>query len=75
MNPFRTRRIRTLDLVAAWVMAWVGMRIYVGRDIREFAQMPRTAASSGASSKAVPNDGQEHPRFHTLRTAQGMADM
>jgi len=48
MNPFRTWRIRTLDLVVlAWVIAWLGMGIYVGRDIRELAQVPRTAASSG----------------------------
>lgn len=48
MNPFRTWRIRTLDVVVlAWVIAWIGMGIYVGRDIRELRQVPRTATATG----------------------------
>lgn len=48
VNPFRTWRIRTLDVVVLlWVVAWIGMGIYVGRDIRQLTQVPRTAASTG----------------------------
>jgi hypothetical protein len=48
MNPFRTWRIRTLDVVVlVWVIAWLGMGVYVGRDIRELREVPRTASATG----------------------------
>jgi hypothetical protein len=54
MNPFRTWRIRTLDVVVlVWVIAWLGMGVYVGRDIRELRQVPRTASSTGRALNDV----------------------
>lgn len=54
VNPFRTWRIRTLDVVVlAWVIAWLGMGIYVGRDIRELREIPRTGASTGRALNDV----------------------
>jgi hypothetical protein len=48
VNPFRTWRIRTLDVVVlAWVIAWIGMGLYVGRDIRQLTQVSGTAAKTG----------------------------
>jgi hypothetical protein len=54
VNPFRTWRIRTLDVVVlVWVIAWIGMGVYVGRDIRELRQVPRTASSTGRAINDV----------------------
>jgi hypothetical protein len=54
MNPFRSWRIRTLDaVVLAWVFVWIGMGILVGRDIRQLAQVPGMAASTGRALNDV----------------------
>lgn len=48
MNPFRTWRIRTLDIVViAWTIAWIVMGVLVGRDIGQLRQVPQTAISTG----------------------------
>jgi hypothetical protein len=54
VNPFRTWRIRTLDVVVlVWTIAWLAMGVYVGRDIRELRQVPRTASSTGRAINDV----------------------
>jgi hypothetical protein len=54
VNPFRTWRIRTLDVVVlVWTIAWIAMGVYVGRDIRELRQVPRTASSTGRAINDV----------------------
>lgn len=60
MNPFRTWRIRTLDVVVlAWVGGWIAMGIYVGRDISELRQVPHTAALTGRTLTDVSNTLQQ----------------
>jgi hypothetical protein len=54
VNPFRSWRIRTLDLVVlAWVVAWVGLGVYVGRDIHQLTALTRTVSDTGRALRDV----------------------
>jgi hypothetical protein len=60
VNPFRTWRIRTLDIVVvAWVIAWIAMGIYVGHDIRELRHVTKTASTTGHALDTVARSLQQ----------------
>jgi hypothetical protein len=54
MNPFRTWRIRRLDVVVAlWTCVWIVLGVLVGRDLHQLTQLSATVATSGRAMRAV----------------------